>query len=229
MGQVYRNTVYNCYNGVHYHYAGWMENTTLTLDLTENATSMTAMMTDLAFYEHMDRITDPETTPTLIVMNGFYIMYNRAVGINAETNEYANGVLLHRYKEEDVSQSGTVLAAVLELSESSDDRALDSHIFSSSEFDISVELCSQNDSTDGNTPDTVTLVIGTASSRVVCPDRASDIPSSSPVPTISPIPTISAVPSDMSSDTPTIAPVIARRARRTTTTTMTRRGRRQWN
>ena len=224
MGQVYRNTMYNCYNGVHYHYAGWMENTTLTLDLTENATSMTATMTDLAFYGHMDRITDPETAPTLIVMNGFYIMYNRAVGINAETNEYANGVLLHRYKEDGVSQSGTDLIAVLELSESSDDNAMDSRFYSSSEFDISIELCSQNDSTDDNTPDTVTLVIGTASSSVICPDRASDTPSSSPVPTNSPIPTISPVPTDISSDTPTIAPNVARRARRTT---MTRRSRRQ--
>lgn len=222
MGQVYRNTMYNCYNGVHYHYAGWMENTTLTLDLTENATSMTATLTDLAFYGHMDRITDSEAAPTLIVMNGFYIMYNRAVGINAETNEYANGVLLHRYKEEDVSQSGTVLIAALELSESSDN-ADDSRFYSSSEFDISIELCSLNDSTDDNTPDTVTLVIGTASSRVVCPDRASDTPSSSPVPTISPIPTISPVPSDISSDTPTIAPNVARRARRTTMTRHNRR------
>lgn len=206
MGQVYRNTKYNCYNGVHYHHAGWMENTTLTLDMSENATSMTAMMTDLAFYGHIDRITDPEMTPTLIVMNGFYIMYNRATGINAETNEYANGVLLHRYKEVNVSQSGTDLIAVLELSESSDDDADDSRFFSSAEFDISIELCSQNDSSeedDNDVPDTVTLVIGTASSRVVCPDRGSDTPSSSPVPSRSPVPTTTLIPSDVQSDTPT--------------------------
>lgn len=213
MGQVYRNTKFNCYNGVHYDYAGWMENTTMSLDLSENATSMTAMMTDLAFYGHMDRIDDPELTPTLIVMNGFYIMYNRATGINAETNEYANGVLLHRYKEENVSQSGTDLIAVLELSASADDDAVDSRFYSSTEFDMSIELCSQNDSTNDNTPDTVTLVIGTAASRVVCPDRASDTPSSSPVPTVSPAPTISPVPSEMPSDTPTTTPVTARRRR----------------
>ena len=214
MGQVYRNTKYNCYNGVHYHQAGWMKNSTLTLDLSENSTTMTAMMTDLAFYGHMDRIEDPEVTPTLIVMNGFYIMYNRAMGINAETNEYANGVLLHRYREENVSQSGSDLIAVLELSESSNVDAIDSRFYSSTEFDISMELCSQNDSTNDNTPDTVTLVIGTASSRAVCPDRASDTPSSSPVPSISPVPTATLVPSEMTSDAPTGTPDTARRNRR---------------
>ena len=220
MGQVYRNTIYNCYNGAHYHHAGWMENTTLTLDLSENATSMTTMMTDLAFYGHADRITDPDATPTLIELNGFYIMYNRATGINAETNEYANGVLLHRYKEEGVSQSGTDLVAVLELSESSGDD-IDSRFYSSTEFDISIELCSQNDSADDDDdddakPDTVTVMIGTAASRVVCPDRASDVPSTSPVPTISPVPTVSPVPTleVMASDTPTDAPESRRRRRR---------------
>jgi hypothetical protein len=195
-----------------------MNSTTLTLDLSENATSMTATMIDLAFYGHYDRIVDPQQTPTMIVMNGFYILYNRATGINAETNEYANGVLLHRYKERDVSQTGTNLIAVLELGGNSNANTVDSRFYSSTEFDISIELCSQNDSTNDNTtPDTVTLVIGTASSRVVCPDRASDTPSSSPVPTISPIPTNTQVPSDgtnVRSDTPTNRPIIMNTRRR---------------
>jgi hypothetical protein len=212
MGQVYRNTVFNCYNGVHYDYAGWMKNTTEYIDLSENATSQLMMMTDLAFYGHMDRldtslsVEDDDFIPTLIVMNGFYIMYNRATGINAETNEYANGILLHRYKEFNVSQTGTDLIAVLELSDNTDD-VNDRTIFRNTEFDIMIELCSQNDSLNDNEPDTVTLILGTASSStgIVCPDVASDVPSSSPVPTISPVP-VSSVRSEMPSDVPTNMP-----------------------
>jgi hypothetical protein len=206
MGQVYRNTVYNCYNGVHYAYAGWMTGSTLEIDVNNDiAINDGIITTDLAFYGHVDR---RGNAPTLIIINGFHVIYNRATGINAETNEYANGVLLHRYLEEGASASGTDLVAVLDLSGTADDGLNgDRLIFRSAEFGFAMELCSRNDAVNPDQgADTVTLVIGAANVNTLCPDTASDVPSGSPVPSASLVPS--------ASDIPTNPPVTQGRRRR---------------
>jgi Gametolysin peptidase M11 len=213
MGQVYRNKVYNCYNGVHYAYTGWMSNATLEIDVV-NSTNDGIITTDLAFYGHINR-TDAAMTTALIIINGFHILYNRATGMNAETNEYANGVLLHRYKEENAIEAGTDLVAVLELSENTD-AGMGNRLFRSTEFGFAIELCSRNDATSMTEADTVTIAIGPTTEEFLCTlpnddSMISDVPSTSPVPSSSP------VPSDMNSDVPSVRPVVNRQ----------RRGRRQ--
>jgi hypothetical protein len=206
MGQVYRNTIYNCYNGVHYAYAGWMADSTLEIDVNNDIIINDGIITtDLAFYGHSDRRGD---APTLIIINGFHVLYNRATGINAETNEYANGVLLHRYRVPGDSASGTDLVAVLELSDTTDD-GLDGDrlTFRSAEFGFAMALCSRNDAVNPDTnADTVTLVLGAANVNVLCPDTASNVPFGSPVPSASLVPS--------ASDVPTETPVTQRRRRR---------------
>jgi hypothetical protein len=211
MGQVYRNTVYNCYNGVHYAQAGWMAESTLEINVNNDIIINDGIITtDLAFFGHLDR---RGSAPTLIIINGFYVLYNRATGINAETNEYANGVLLHRYHDENVSESGTDLVAALELSETTDDGLDgDRRSFRSTEFGFAMELCSRNDAINPDEDaDTVTLVIGAASVSALCPDGG-DFDTASDVPSASPVPSASIVPS--ASDVPTETPVTVRRHRR---------------
>jgi hypothetical protein len=277
MGQVYRRTVYNCYNGVHYHHAGWLANRTLAIDavaewgaatvpvpaaeptngtqtngteatsapletaapiesnetaaptestetaaptqsnettaptqanetetnsttVPDNSTTFNEasspaevgppIVTDLSFYGHLDRTAD-DTVPGLIEVAGFYIVYNRATGINRETKEYPNAVLLHRYKVPGESQHGSDLVAVL-VDDNLDETTADRRIYRSDEFNVAFELCSRNDY-EGNeadvepqgpgTADTVTLAIGPANAQELCPGMSSDVPSQVPTPT----------------------------------------------
>jgi hypothetical protein len=210
MGQVYRHTVYNCYNGLDYSYAGWM--TEYTLDITPDeltSNNGTVVYTDLAFYGHYEYLNDTAiannvTTPTLITVNGFYIIYNRKIGINAETNEYANSVLLHRYKEEGVIATGSDLVFALDLT-------AERRIYRNATYNVAVELCDRTDAVDDGAnrtvADTVSLAFGTANAGTLClwmSDMPSGVPSANP--TVSSQPSVSPRPSLVPSDAPSGVP-----------------------
>jgi hypothetical protein len=146
------------------------------------------IVTDLSFYGHLDRTVD-DTVPGLIEVAGFYIVYNRATGINRETKEYPNAVLLHRYKVPGESQHGSDLVAVL-VDDNLDETTADRRIYRSDAYNVAFELCSRNDYEGDeeqpqgpDTADTVTLAIGPANAQVLCPGTGSDVPSQVPTPT----------------------------------------------
>lgn len=144
MGSLWRGTVHQCYNGLDYSYLGWMEDRTVDVDVVTGGPQVHM----LAFFG--DYPLAEEEEPTLLRANGLFLLYNRRKGINNETRDHEDQILIHKLRR-DSTIEGTELMAALD----EENREYESEV-----MDVRVRVCGRVDAEDASSPDTMIVGIG---------------------------------------------------------------------
>ena len=107
MGSLWRTTVHECYNGLDYAHLGWMSDRSVQVDVSQGP-----QVYDLAFFGDYPQ-TD-ETQPTILQVEGLFLQYNRRKGINRETREHADKLVVHQLKRPSTTSEGSQLVVALD-------------------------------------------------------------------------------------------------------------------
>ena len=125
---------------------------------------------ELAFFGEFKLTTADQ--PTVIKVAGLYVYYNRKKGINADTLEHGDDVLLHKYNEAHNIARGSSLVGWLDTDEQ--------NRYTNQTLNLAIQVCERRDSFDEISPDVMVLSIGTLDD-VLCIAPLS-LPTASPTP-----------------------------------------------
>lgn len=89
MGYSHRNVVRMCYNGQNLWHMNWFPDRRYTVNnLSSNNNKYNSEIVDLAFYADYKKTNSLQ--PVVFKFRDYYFTYNRQLGPNLETKEYAN-------------------------------------------------------------------------------------------------------------------------------------------